>query len=670
MTTVNVNVTDVAGAYGPNDKVVFYSPVYREGSSGEIISTAQAVFSLQGGPGTVELEPGPVRVKFQVQGISDIKDKEGVVPDTGPVDLYDVIGSSLIYTPPVVNRALEIIHAERDTLLDEMATTVSEAVDGELGDAVRSAQTAATTAAQAATSADGRATSAENKVDSYTPRVVALEAMGGLTPESPVDGQTANLVQQPTTLTRAALATHFAATQTVDQPDYVEMMASRSTYSSMELVKETSAGALSISCLSPSGEFVRYGVTGTSRYQYVSTVAVSSDTAETREIYFSEFTTTGVFHATTTTPYTAEVGATITVQVVVVEPSTIQAYTFTDNRGGIWEFTVQDTPALSATVSTWASSGTSRRTTLFTLPAGIHTIVGEFLGADPENPPANSATARGWLGSLMGGSLGGTLSVPNHLSVGGTATLSPTSNKDFALRMRPAGTSANFEFVPYHGTESEAQASPPRYFNAGQEIDIATLTVGQAVPIDSFEIVQHIYGRNSSAPDPTQNIAEVWTSQKITPDGRLLVAGRWRALVDCEMSESAYTMMLMGSMPIFDEVISSVGTSHPISSEGGARYIWLTEESDTAKSYAMLSSTSDYVAAVSVDSRRESLRAGASDKPATKAFIEMREGGAMAKVYQRGFGDGTIVPAGAVQRFSGSYWYGAIPGIRQVLTLT
>lgn len=205
MTTVNVNVTDVAGAYGPNDKVIFYSPVYREGSSGEIISTAQAVFSLQGGPGTVELEPGPVRVKFQVQGISDIKDKEGVVPDTGPVDLYDVIGSSLIYTPPVVNRALEIIHAERDTLLDEMATTVSEAVDGELGDAVRSAQTAAQVAAQEAVSADNRATSAENKVDSYTPRVVTLEAMAGLSPESPVDGQTANLIENETTLARAAV---------------------------------------------------------------------------------------------------------------------------------------------------------------------------------------------------------------------------------------------------------------------------------------------------------------------------------------------------------------------------------------------------------------------------------------------------------------------------------
>ena len=79
------------------------------------------------------------------------------------------------------------------------------AVEGEFGEIVRLTQSAATIAAQAATSADTRATSAENKVDAYTPRVDALEAMGGLSPESPVDGQTANLISQSGTLTRKAI---------------------------------------------------------------------------------------------------------------------------------------------------------------------------------------------------------------------------------------------------------------------------------------------------------------------------------------------------------------------------------------------------------------------------------------------------------------------------------
>ena len=53
----------------------------------------------------------------------------------------------------------------------------------------------------AITSADTASTTAQ----SVEARVSSVEAMAGLSPESPVDGQTANLVAQPDTLTRAAV---------------------------------------------------------------------------------------------------------------------------------------------------------------------------------------------------------------------------------------------------------------------------------------------------------------------------------------------------------------------------------------------------------------------------------------------------------------------------------
>lgn len=46
-----------------------------------------------------------------------------------------------------------------------------------------------------------------NRVDGLEVRVDSLEAVAGLSPESPIDGQTANLIQQPDTLTNAALTT-------------------------------------------------------------------------------------------------------------------------------------------------------------------------------------------------------------------------------------------------------------------------------------------------------------------------------------------------------------------------------------------------------------------------------------------------------------------------------
>ena len=59
--------------------------------------------------------------------------------------------------------------------------------------------------------AEGVAGNADTKAGSAISRVDALEAMAGLSPESPVDGQTANLIEQPDTLTRAALDDTYAS---------------------------------------------------------------------------------------------------------------------------------------------------------------------------------------------------------------------------------------------------------------------------------------------------------------------------------------------------------------------------------------------------------------------------------------------------------------------------
>lgn len=205
MTLVTIDLGDVAGGHDPDDHVIIRAAAFREAQGGGVTSTAEVKIPLVDGVGQAEVVPGPVVVSFRCQAVADTREKRGVVPEAGPVGIEEVIGEAFEYTPPVVNRALDTIRAERDEVLGEMVVTVHEVVEGELGDTVRSAQSAAVSAEQSAVRADVRATSAESKVDSYTPRVVALEAMGGLSPQSPVDGQTANLIEQGDTLTRDAV---------------------------------------------------------------------------------------------------------------------------------------------------------------------------------------------------------------------------------------------------------------------------------------------------------------------------------------------------------------------------------------------------------------------------------------------------------------------------------
>lgn len=68
----------------------------------------------------------------------------------------------------------------------------------------------ANSARDAASLAETNAIAALTTSGNVDDRVDALEAMNGVSPESPVDGQTANLIAQPDTLTRAALETSLA----------------------------------------------------------------------------------------------------------------------------------------------------------------------------------------------------------------------------------------------------------------------------------------------------------------------------------------------------------------------------------------------------------------------------------------------------------------------------
>ena len=735
MVNISIDVTDLGGEARPGDKVTLWAPRVAGSAThaGRVISTAPVDVFLTNGKATVpDVEPGDMRVLLQCRGVESQGPIPVTVPDgTGTVTLRSLIESQFEYSPPIVSavqqaadnaaaseRAAIQAQVRSEAAADRAETRVDEAINNganlirnevkqDADRAVSARQAAARSESNAAASEGAAASSASSAAASESaakqsetnagdyaavattaateavdamevvtdsnvvPRVDALEAMAGLSPESPVDGQTANLIAQPETMTRKLLNRYFAAEEVVGQPNYVALMASRSHYSTMAVTKTSESGALEVKCANTDGtRFVTYTVTNPNRYQYIGGVSASSFDLITREINFDDLTTTGTYSSVTTSPYTTQVGATWQVEIEVASASTIQMRHYVDHRGGVWRVSVVEAPELTVDISTFNLTAGLKYPTLFAIPtAGPYTIRGEFLGADPDNPPTTGVPARGWLGAL-GSAEEWTLSVPNSSGGISTVDLSPLSNKDFAFRMKPAGTEANAEFIPYHGTASEVFASPTQYYSAGALLDIDALPVGESVPVDSFEIVQHIYGRNSTAPDPTQNIAEFWTTQKISPDGTYYASGRWKALVDIEMHSSSYPMMLMGRLPLFDEVISSVGTSHAVSGENTPRNIWLTQERDFPEGYAMLSSTSDYVAAVQVDSRRETLRAGAPDKPGNMAYIELRTGGIMAKVYQRIYDTGVIVPAGTIQRFGGSYWYGAIPGMHSVLSLS
>lgn len=203
---VIVDIRDIFGETARGDAVRVWSPGVREGSNG-LVSSRPQTKPLVDGKATLTLEPGPVNVQFLPIGAAGKTKFEGVVPATGPVTLGEVIAGDFVYTPPVVQAGVQAIWTARDQSL----AVVEDAID-DLDTDVAEFKAKADNALTVATAADGKSTTAlsksttaESAVGNAVSRVVALEAMGGLSPESPVDGQTANLVLQGGTLTGKAI---------------------------------------------------------------------------------------------------------------------------------------------------------------------------------------------------------------------------------------------------------------------------------------------------------------------------------------------------------------------------------------------------------------------------------------------------------------------------------
>lgn len=208
---VTVDIKDIFGDTDNRDKVRAWSPGIREAGDGLINSRPQTK-QLVNGKATLTLEPGPVTVQFLPIGAAGKTKFEGVVPDTGPVTLRSVIEGDFTYTPPVVQAGVQAIWTARDKSL----AVVEDAVE-DLDTDVTEFKTKADNALTVAQTADGKstialskATGAETKANNIDTRMEGIESMAGLGPSTPVDGQQANLISQPDSLTRQQLDNLYA----------------------------------------------------------------------------------------------------------------------------------------------------------------------------------------------------------------------------------------------------------------------------------------------------------------------------------------------------------------------------------------------------------------------------------------------------------------------------
>lgn len=286
--------------------------------------------------------------------------------------------------------------------------------------------------------------------------------------------------------------------------------------------------------------------------------------------------------------YTTQVGATFEGDVLGSE---IWFNAYTDNRGGIWRFIIDNDLENPIDISIFATVATSSKKLVKVglNPFESHNVKATFVGADPLNPPSGG-TARGWArgddantdasARMLSGSFKSVLQNYDMLYY--------QSNRDFAFYSTYGG---NSNFVPAHsGVGSAFKIDDPVYKIDDVVVDLTAIAEYNHLDCEKIEIIQHFYGRVN-----VTNVAEYWLNTIITKDGVITTKGKMKALVNYTVggTSQAYNAML----PLVNGVTETAVTSQ--------RAVKVTPKNNTT--YRFADDLDESISVCGIDSTRKNL---------------------------------------------------------------
>ncbi|WP_415287226.1 BppU family phage baseplate upper protein [Clostridium perfringens] len=345
--------------------------------------------------------------------------------------------------------------------------------------------------------------------------------------------------------------------------------------------------------------------------------------------------------------------------------SKIDFFTFGDNRGGIWEFIIDNDEKNKVILSTWKETpGVIPARTIFEdLDYKEHTLLATFKGDDPEHiPSGGSGTSRGWTYCNDGeNAINSFYIYKKTLNVNEVVTpLFGTSNKEFAFEVRKSGTNNPFHFCPYHDAVTAFKIEEPIFKINEENVELKTGDVYEN--IKDFSITQRIYAKN---PESEDRLAEITTITSFKDDGTVTVDGKYKALTDLDI-KSAYGIMWVLDANFNTKIVSSINKEYITSDTHVGNNLILEEESDKTTSFASISE--DYkniVTAVTFNNPKNTLRSGLGGKIKNPTWIEYRNS-TLTKLYQQVYGK-TAIKAGETYKFSGTFIVGEIYNIYYLL---
>lgn len=452
------------------------------------------------------------------------------------------------------------------------------------------------------------------------------------------------------------------------QADFVEMIKNRTNYKVLTVKKiDTPYEALQVFCHDGNQHITHEWKKNTNDDFWIYNVAFGGRLTTSPDYLKSTTSKTGTWSTIdgSGNVYTTQIGATFTVQ---INGSTLQMNHMTDNRGGIFKLVIDEDEENPVLLSCYSDSILIKNTIVATgLLNKLHTIVGTFLGNDPDHTP--TATARGWIRDDQTNPA----STDRYTMVGGIPfngvysssvnkmLLGYGSNKEFAFNMTKNGQT---HWFPEHNNQGTAfKTSEPILTVNNKEIEFTNLEIGKTYDGVSMSFSQRL---KCIFPDITDPLATMVISYDVGLDGVLAVTGKLEFLQDV-LVNNGYSLMMPFAWTtnnyVLDELITGIGTNHK--STGDNSNTNFLNESDKTFSFCSIGSNNpDSISAMSIDFPKKTYRYNKDGKGEPFIFLQNRP--AYPKLYPLAMFNHSAV-AGEVYQFYGRFAVGKINNIYDLI---
>ncbi|MEL5937967.1 phage baseplate upper protein [Tetragenococcus halophilus] len=243
---------------------------------------------------------------------------------------------------------------------------------------------------------------------------------------------------------------------------------------------------------------------------------------------------------------------------------------FFDDRGGLWDFYVDDELVKSISThidgvpeSEKTTSTTARRLIVQNLPNQNHVLIMEFKGEDSSNPP--SSTAKGWVRINTGKNDNPKANLYTFETKGTYSSVEQVnaiynSNKEFAFRIKKANASYDTEWVPQHnglGTAFLGEEGRQKLYIDGTEISLSEKMSEQ--PFNEAKLLQVL---EMIHPKENERLGMLYLTVTINYKG-VSITGKVNWEKDTEV-KSGYVNMLTLDTDFSRELISSYSKSYDL----------------------------------------------------------------------------------------------------------